>query len=135
MDSLVKNLLAYARTGMQKEPTVSVSLDEEVEAALSQLPAAIEETGARVTHDPLPIVAAEHSQITQLFLNLISNAFRYRSEARGPSVYVSSGNDDEHWTTISVSDNGIGFAQEHMERIFEPFARLHPWHIQALESV
>src|SRR4051794_413961 len=54
MDSLVKNLLAYARTGMQKGPTVSVSLDEEVEAALSQLAAAIEGTGARVTHDRPP---------------------------------------------------------------------------------
>jgi len=125
MDNLVKNLLAYARTGIEDEPTVSVSLDEEFETAVSQLSAAIEETGARVTHDPLPTVAAQHSHITRLFLNLVGNAIKYKSADRPPLIHVSAINSNDDGITITVSDNGIGFAEEHATKIFEPFTRLH----------
>jgi PAS domain S-box-containing protein len=125
MDHLVKNLLAYARTGIENEPRVSVSLDEEFEAALSQLSAATEEAGARVTHDPLPTVAAQHSHITRLFLNLVGNAIKYRSPERPPLIHVSVIDSDDDQITISVSDNGIGFPEEHATNIFEPFTRLH----------
>ena len=125
MSTLIQDLLTYARAGIEKEPAVSISLDEEVEAALSQLAGSIQETGATVIHDPLPAVTAEHSQVTRLFLNLIGNAIKYRSAGRAPEIHISAASHDSDWTTISVVDNGIGFSPEYAEKIFSPFARLH----------
>jgi signal transduction histidine kinase len=125
MSTLIQDLLTYARAGIEKEPSVSVSLDGELEAALSQLTGAIQETSATVTHDPLPPVMAERSQITRLFLNLVGNAIKYRAADRAPKIHVYATSNEDRWVTISVSDNGIGFAPEHAEKIFSPFTRLH----------
>lgn len=124
MGTLITDLLDYARAGLE-EPKVTVSLDEVVEAASSQLTAAMEETGATVTHDPLPSVTAEHGQVTRLFLNLIGNAIKYRAEDRPPRIHISAGIADDGWTIVAVADNGVGFPEEHAEKIFEPFTRLH----------
>jgi PAS domain S-box-containing protein len=125
MSTLIQDLLAYARAGVEKEPASSVLLDLAIEAAVSQLAASIEESGATVTHDPLPTVAAEHSQMTRLFLNLVSNGIKYRAPNRTPCIHISVAANDDQWTTIAVSDNGIGFVPEHTGKIFEPFTRLH----------
>jgi signal transduction histidine kinase len=125
MNTLIQDLLAYARAGVGNEPAVTASLDEEVESAISQLAGAIQDAGAIVTHDPLPTVTGEHSQITRLFLNLIGNAIKYRAASRPPEIHVALVSDDEKWVTISVADNGIGFKQEYAEKIFSPFTRLH----------
>jgi signal transduction histidine kinase len=125
MSSLITDLLAYAKAGVEKEPAVTISLDDEVEASISQLRGAIDETGARVTHDPLPKVTVEHTQITRLFLNLISNAIKYRAPDREPQIHVSVAAADNLWATISVADNGLGFEQQFAGKIFEPFTRLH----------
>ncbi len=125
MNTLIQDLLTYARSGVGNEPPLTASLDEEVESALSQLAGAIQDAGATVTHDPLPIVTVEHSQITRLFLNLIGNAIKYRAPARPPEIHVAVASEDEKWITISVADNGIGFKQEYAEKIFSPFTRLH----------
>ena len=124
MGTLIDDLLAYARAGVEPEPVVAVSLDQEAESAISQLAAAISETGAIVTHAPLPVVTARHTQMTRLFLNLIGNAIKYRSPDRVPGIHIAAVSDDQ-WTTISVTDNGVGFAPEYAAKIFEPFARLH----------
>jgi PAS domain S-box-containing protein len=125
MNTLIQGLLAYARAGAVKEPVITASLDEEVESAISQLGGAIDEARATVTHDPLPTVTAEHSQITRLFLNLIGNAIKYRSAERRPEIHISAWSQDDHWIVISVADNGIGFDQKYAEKIFSPFTRLH----------
>jgi PAS domain S-box-containing protein len=125
MGNLIADLLAYARAGVENEPKVSISLDEEVEVALSQLAAAIKETGATVTHDPLPVVTAEQSHIGRLFLNLVGNAIKYRASDKAPRIRISAVIDDDRWVTISVADNGVGFAKDYAEKIFEPFTRLH----------
>ncbi len=125
MTALVQDLLTYARAGMREEPTISVSLDEEVEAAVSQLAGAVQESGAVVTHDPLPTVTAEHGLVTRLFLNLIGNAIKYRSPDRPSEVHISAAPQDDRWTTVSIADNGIGFPQKYAEGIFNPFTRLH----------
>jgi len=125
MNTLIQDLLVYARVGVANAPPAPASLDEDAEAALSQLTGVIQETGASVTHDPLPVVTTERHQITRLFLNLISNAIKYRSAERAPKIHMSAKPLDDRWTTISVADNGIGFASEYAEKIFEPFTRLH----------
>jgi PAS domain S-box-containing protein len=124
MNALIQDLLTYARVGAEKDTIVSISLDQDVEAAISQLAGAIEESGAAVTHDPLPSVTAERSQITRLFQNLISNAIKYRSQDRTPKIHVSARPDGKYWI-ISIADNGLGFAQEYADTIFNPFKRLH----------
>ena len=124
MNVLIQDLLTYARVGADKDTAVSISLDQDVESAMSQLAHAIEESGATVTHDPLPTVTAERSQIARLFQNLISNAIKYRSPDRAPKIHVSARPDGKYWI-ISIEDNGVGFGQEHAEAIFSPFTRLH----------
>ena len=124
MSTLITDLLAYAKAGIDRQPAVSISLDDEVEAAISQLAAAIDETGAMVTHDPLPQVTVEHSQVTRLFLNLISNAIKYRMPERKPDIRVSVADVNNRFATIAVRDNGMGFSQEYSDKIFEPFTRL-----------
>jgi PAS domain S-box-containing protein len=124
MNVLIQDLLLYARVGVEKEPAVSTSLDQDVELATSQLARAIEESGAVVTHDPLPTVTAERSQITRLFLNLIGNAIKYKSPDRPPRIHLSARPENKYWI-ISIEDNGVGFEQKYAEVIFKPFKRLH----------
>jgi len=124
MKALIENLLNYARVGTEKEPPVCLSLDQDVETAIGQLAAALEEADAAVTHDPLPAVVAAHSQIVRLFQNLISNAIKYRSPGRKPTAHISARPEGTYWV-ISVQDNGIGFAQQYAGSLFAPFKRLH----------
>jgi PAS domain S-box-containing protein len=124
MNTLIQDLLTYARIGVEKETPVSISLDQDVELATSQLAHAIEESGAEVTHDPLPTVTAERSQMTRLFLNLIGNAIKYRSPGRRPLIRISARPEEKYWI-ISVEDNGVGFDQQYADIIFSPFKRLH----------
>lgn len=124
MSTLIADLLTYARSGVEQQPAVSISLDDEVEAATSQLNAAIDEAGAVVTHDPLPTVTVEHTQITRLFLNLISNAIKYQAPDRKPQIHIAASRIDNGWIRVDVRDNGMGFTPEHAEKIFEPFTRL-----------
>lgn len=124
MKLLIDNLLMYARVGTEKEPAVSMSLDQDVETAIAQLAGSLEESGVAVTHDPLPPVSAAHSQIVRVFQNLIGNSIKYRSPDRKGMAHVSARPEGRYWV-ISIKDNGIGFAQEHAETLFTPFKRLH----------
>jgi light-regulated signal transduction histidine kinase (bacteriophytochrome) len=97
------------------------------EAALAQalhaLAAPMAATGAEVTHDPLPTVRADESQLVQLFQNLLGNALKFRTDAP-PRVQVAADERDGQWV-FSVRDNGIGIAPEYTDRIFRLFQRLH----------
>jgi PAS domain S-box-containing protein len=124
MHGLIDDLLSYARVAADREPPVEISLDHDIESAISQLEQAIKDAGAVVTHDPLPTVITERSQMTRLFQNLIGNSIKYRSPDRQPKIHVSSRPEGSHWL-ISIHDNGIGFSPEYAETIFTPFRRLH----------
>ena len=83
----------------------------------------MEETGATVTREPLPVVVADKAQIGQLFQNLIGNALKYRS-AEPPIIRITATRQEGGWT-IAVVDNGLGIPPQHHDRIFRMFQRLH----------
>ena len=124
MSTLVKDLLAYARTATEIERPSSIALDEDLEAALTLLAQAIEESGATVTHDPLPTMQLDRGQMVRLFQNLVGNALKYRNPNESPKIHVGAEQRGEEWV-ISVQDNGIGFDPQYAASIFAPFKRLH----------
>ncbi len=126
MSQLIKDLLAYSRVGTQgKEPRRTDS-DESLGNVLATLRLAIEDHHATVTHDPLPAVNADPTQLMQLFQNLIGNALKFHGE-QPPSIHVSARPAGEMWE-FSVTDNGIGMDMRYSERIFMVFQRLHARH-------
>jgi signal transduction histidine kinase len=123
MQNLINDLLSLSRVGTrgrELEPTdCTVALKE----SLANLQAALNDSGAEVTYDPLPLVMADKPQLTQLFQNLVGNAIKFHS-GNAPKIHIScepNGKD----CTIAVRDNGIGIDPRHADRIFQVFQRLH----------
>ncbi|MGH9756379.1 MAG: sensor histidine kinase, partial [Candidatus Acidiferrales bacterium] len=123
MQTLISDLLTYSRVGTQGKPLEPTACDEVLDRVLRNLKFAIEESGAKVTREPLPVVMADAQQLGQLFQNLISNAIKFHGETP-PRVEISAKSSGGIWT-FSVRDNGIGISPDHSERIFIIFQRLH----------
>jgi PAS domain S-box-containing protein len=124
MQSLIQDLLAYSRVGTKGRELVESSSEEALERALVNLRSAIEESGALVTHDPLPAVMADGRQLVQLFQNLVGNAIKYQNPGV-PRIHVSAvQNGGKKWV-FSVKDNGLGIDAQYFEKIFGMFQRLH----------
>ncbi len=123
MQKLIDGLLAYSRVGTRGKEFAPTDTEALLDDVLVNLQVAIEETGAVVTHDPLPTVPADDVQLARVFQNLISNAIKFRSE-EPPRVHISAAQDADEWV-FSVRDNGIGIDPQHHERIFTLFQRLH----------
>ena len=123
MQVLINDLLTYSRVGSTEKRFTPTPLQDVLKRALANLQTAIEESGAVVTHDPLPVVKGDAPQLVQLFQNLIGNAIKYRGE-KPPQIHVSVCREDGNWR-VAVRDNGIGIEPQYAERIFEIFQRLH----------
>ena len=123
MQALIQDLLAFSRIGRNGKDHPSTSCNASVETALQNLRAAIQESGAEVTHGELPVVSADRAQLVQLFQNLIGNAIKFRGKET-PRISVSAEKVGADWV-FAVSDNGLGIAAEHAEVIFMIFQRLH----------
>ncbi|HLA73472.1 MAG TPA: PAS domain S-box protein [Steroidobacteraceae bacterium] len=124
MQRLINDLLAYSRAGANGKTPRKISSELALRAALNNLETSIAESGALVTHDPLPIVTMDDTQLTQVFQNLIGNAVKYRSAA-APRVHVSAATSDGNECVFSVRDNGVGINSQYFEKIFILFQRLH----------
>ena len=123
MQQLINDMLAFSRVATRGHEFKPVEADAALRQALLNLKAAIEESHANVTFDPLPVVNADSGQLTQLFQNLIGNALKFRRQ-EPPRVHVSAERRAKEWV-FSVRDNGIGIEPQHLERIFVIFQRLH----------
>jgi len=123
MQQLIQDLLAYSRVGTHGKELVPTRCEDALGDALANLQIAIEESGAEVTHDPLPMVMGDAVQLTQLFQNLIGNAVKFRGEA-APKIHVGVLRKGAEWE-VAVRDNGIGIAEQDFQRIFIVFQRLH----------
>lgn len=124
MRQLITGILEYSRltsAGQSKEE--SVSTEEIMKTVLQNLQAAIEETGAVVTHDDLPRVAGHRLQLVQLFQNLVANAIKYRRQGVPPRIHISARAQDAMWK-FCVEDNGIGIDQKYHSDVFGMFKQL-----------
>ncbi|MEI6218124.1 MAG: ATP-binding protein, partial [bacterium] len=124
MKNLIDGLLSYARVKKSGKAFVVVPLANPVQQAVTDLAKSIQETGAKVEVDALPTVFGDELQLYQLFLNLIGNAVKFVPAGRAPRVYLSSRSVDKGMMEISVSDNGIGFDEKDVDKMFQPFQRL-----------
>jgi light-regulated signal transduction histidine kinase (bacteriophytochrome) len=123
MKALIDDLLAYSRVGTRGRVFVPTDCAALVAQTLGILRLQIEDSGAEITYDPLPIVLADQSQLGQVFQNLLSNALKFRGPAP-PRIHLAAWRDGPQWV-FAVRDNGIGIDPQHSERIFQVFQRLH----------
>jgi PAS domain S-box-containing protein len=123
MQSLIEGLLEFSRVRAEDAEFVEVDCEIVLRRALANLQAAIQESGATITHDPLPTISADAVQLLQLFQNLVGNALKFSGDER-PAVHLACERANGHWH-FSVSDNGIGIDSADAERIFVLFQRLH----------
>ena len=117
MQQLIQDLLAYSRVGTKGKDLLETSSEEALQQALVNLRGAIEESGAVVTHDPLPTVMADEMQLIQLFQNLVGNAIKYQRPGV-PRVHISAARNGGKKWSFSVKDNGLGIDPQYFERIF-----------------
>ena len=138
MQQLITDLLSVSRVATTGTDLVPTPLSDVLDGVLSDLEVAIEQTNATVDVAMLPPVAADASQMRQLFQNLIGNALKFVAPGTNPHISVSarpadiaelprilSGSTGQTFALISVSDNGIGIQPEYAEKIFTAFQRLH----------
>ena len=123
MKQLVDDLLAYSRAGRTNVDGDPVAVANVVKTVMQNLATAIEECGAEITHDELPVVRAHRGELTQIFQNLINNAIKYRSDTV-PRVHISA-TFENGLHEFSIADNGIGIAPEYAGKVFQIFQRLH----------
>ena len=147
MQLLISDLLGYSRVTTRGRPFGPVDCNEVLQKALANLQTAVDEAGAVITADPLPVFPADEMQLVRLFQNLLGNAVKYRKKEEPPRVHVAvkpiaecgvrnaecgikseirnlKSEIKKGWL-FSVRDNGIGIEARSFERIFEIFQRLH----------
>ncbi|MBW1843937.1 MAG: PAS domain S-box protein [Deltaproteobacteria bacterium] len=123
MQHLVADLLTLSRAGRTAMTTEMVDLDTCLDTALDALEIKVEETGAEIIRDPLPVVNGDRTLLTQLLQNLVSNALKFCDEDR-PEIQITADRTPSA-LVIGVRDNGIGIEPAYAKQIFQPFKRLH----------
>ncbi len=123
MQKLITDLLEFSRVGRRGRPFEPTDMERVFALALGNLRAAMSESQARITHDPLPNLSADSGQMTQVLQNLIANALKFHSE-RPLEIHISAERVEGGWR-FGVRDNGIGIEPQYFERIFQIFQRLH----------
>jgi signal transduction histidine kinase len=125
MQQLIRDLLLFSRVTTQRKPFEVVNFREIVEQVIEDLDMRISQAKGMVTIEDLPVLEADAFQIHQLFQNLIGNALKYHREGVSPRVTITSQLNGNGTWEIKLVDNGIGFDEKFIDRIFKPFERLH----------
>ncbi|MBS1704078.1 MAG: PAS domain S-box protein [Armatimonadetes bacterium] len=124
MRSLIDGLLDFSRVGRQNLALESTSMELALQDAVQNLKIAVAESGATVTHSPLPRVMGDRSSLTRLLQNLVGNSIKFRAD-QPPQVHVGVEDMDGDEYRFWIEDNGIGIDPKHEEKIFLIFQRLH----------
>lgn len=134
MSTLISDLLAFSRVSSKAKPYEKVALNDITAEVISDLEYLIRDVQGRVLVDELPVIEADRTQMRQLIQNLVGNALKFRKPDEPPVVRVTSrsvrgalhpGAEEQNYLELTVSDNGIGFNEKYLDRIFTPFQRLH----------
>ncbi|MBD2097029.1 hypothetical protein H6F90_18170 [Trichocoleus sp. FACHB-591] len=137
MQTLINDLLAFSRVTTKAQPFIPVDLGTIVQEVLSDIEVQIQRVGGCIEVDYLPTIEADPLQMRQLFQNLISNALKFHQSDRRPIVSISAQlleaadsptplqAPNSRLCQIFVTDNGIGFDEKYLDRIFTVFQRLH----------
>lgn len=125
MRTLISDLLAYSQIATSETPFVKTDLATIARAVVADLETSIADARARVDVGELPVIEADAPQMRQLFQNLLTNALKFRRRDALTVVRVGTSSQLNGTRTITVTDNGIGFKQEHEEKIFRMFERLN----------
>jgi two-component system, LuxR family, sensor kinase FixL len=145
MQTLINDLLAFSRIIRASQPFTKVDLDAITRDVLGDLEHRIEKTGAQVQVGKLPSIEADPTQMRQLLQNLIGNALKFQTPGATPVVKIEAQlvtrdqireeavfknpppttDPDDKFCVLTVQDNGIGFEEQYLEKIFAVFQRLH----------
>ena len=123
MERLINDLLDYSRVDSWGHAFAPTDLEGVLRQALENLQPRIKSEQAVITHEPLPKVSVDSTQLMQVFQNLISNALKFRGEP-APAIHVAASQQNGNWL-ISVRDNGIGIDPQYFGKLFHLFQRLH----------
>ena len=126
MQVLINDLLSFSRVGRLGTIHAGVELDTSLDVALANLTTAIEESGAQIVRPKqhLPQIMGDPTLLAMLWQNLIGNAVKFRDDDRPPRIVIDCRRGAGEWL-LSVSDNGIGIAEEFTDKVFIIFQRLH----------
>ncbi|NEQ98196.1 MAG: GAF domain-containing protein [Cyanothece sp. SIO2G6] len=124
MQTLIDDVLAYSKVDLKGLEWELTEVETALDQALGNLRGRITESDAVITHDPMPTIVADGTQLMQLFQNLIGNAIKFRKPGETPHIHVNVKRQDDHWL-FSIQDNGIGLDPQFSDRIFVIFQRLH----------
>ncbi|MEN6592736.1 MAG: ATP-binding protein [Methanobacterium sp.] len=122
MKDLIDDLLTFSRLHTASREFRPTNMNKVLEDVLLSIKPSVEAENATITHDDLPTVQCDPSQIRQLFQNLISNAIKFHEKP--PEIHIFAEESDGKWR-FGVSDNGIGIHLNHQDKIFDIFKRLH----------
>lgn len=125
MHQLIEGILELSRVTSNARPFEEIDLTALVAEVVQNLEGRIEESAGSVRFGELGRLGGDKMQIRQLFQNIIANALKYRKEGVCPTVILESDVSADNFCEITIQDNGIGFEQHHVERIFKPLERLH----------
>lgn len=127
MQILINDLLTYSRVTTKANPFSLISIEKVIQEVCSDLEVRLEQTKGRITLGDLPMLEADSTQMHQLFLNLLNNALKFHKPGIGPLVSITSEVIGPN-CRIYIKDNGIGFDEKYLDRIFTIFQRLHGRH-------
>ena len=124
MQTLIDDVLAYSKVDLQGLEWELTEVNQSLNQALGNLRGRITDANAVITHDPMPTIVADGTQLMQLFQNLVGNAIKFRKPDEQPQIHISVTRQEDTWL-FSVQDNGIGIDPQFSDRIFVIFQRLH----------
>ena len=123
MQNLIKDLLDFSRVGRNMSVAV-VDCNKILKEILADLDLSIQESNAKITSDLLPVLSGNETELKRLFLNLISNAIKFRPKDRTPEIAITVEAKDTEYL-FAIKDNGIGIKEQFIPKLFVIFQRLN----------